>query len=1329
VLSDETVAALPGGGGQPVDVIATLAQASPTPPALDDTLSAEEKPSLEDRTPSEEGLLGEDENASEGKRAAKASEDDTAERTRLEQQVKKRIGEKRADKAVFPLYEVPTDVLNKYEFIFVPPAGYLQVFAILKNTENRVFLVHGDDPEWNFVCGTQLGIELIRDRHDIPPAVMVYRRDASDTRSLIDFVRQRRGADAERLKTAGTVYVIEDAFQRGIRSEDLNDISLGHLNAGLGALQSYLVLTVSLQRVDSISGLETLSTQVAGDTLPTLFDKLLKYYQEGRAAEYIAVPVLQMAGNVRPDLLDKLTSYTLVKRFFSTAASLSVNCKPDDMIEKAKAVAQASERESGDRFRSLSPNAKLYAMLAVVFDNVEKRIVDEIYMAAVQELRRQGLNNLRDARQFGLLDMLEEIQADLSPDGRIDFRSSRFKDHVCRQQLANHHHLLWSLIEMLCALIEQYRAEAYAGFRESLGSAIGQLGGGHESRFFDLAEKLALHKDGRVASVSAYALEEFCRRHPKKFELVAALITRWAESLDPDLMWAAGVAIGRIYRVIAPEVNPETAHTSRLQDILTNLAASVDRPERIQEWLEHSEDFDGLLTQLPSELHDFLAALVSQGFLDVVASSIGQAIYWIATHRADDAVALISRWLEADPGTHTSELGLRMAVQLFQESNSDEVMLVERVHRPRLGLVAPLLQTAVKARSTGSPDCMTETRAALNAVFQTLETWLTQNTENEWASAVHGALLRVVNRATLDERRMLQGVLTAHLLASENARTRHIGQALNARCAAMDGLPMDLPGRRYGVIALDASNRRGWLPFIEAVRSLYLHLDGRVDTYLVMLGNAQVAIGPAQIPPLADFRSQGDFPRLLAAVLARHSALNPAQTYFVLAVSGGPILDAEDLDSSAWQDKLIVTGPDPTAKWRDDLSFVGISRNLDDDDLRRIENRVSQQLGQRLAVLDPDDWWPTLAPYLSYAPTDLDGICAQLSAWATNLDHVEDSKHPGDVTHTIACTVLWLAKVEFDRCLALLKAWLLQTEDETRRIMGLACAKLLLNVYCRQTPPARFETLGPILGIVPALVQARDWGAILAVLQAIHTWLRDPAWASHILTSSAAGAERGCDPGVDLLTLLADHTPAVNRNDLKQLLGTWRAEKDAPDALRQAADRLLIRLLLGEGGKLPDLPAGQQYGLILLDASRTRGHLARVAAQLAKELQANTNTKDKFYPLICRLGQKIPVAVKGQTPTVEELTPAGLYALPRLAGPALDTLMPQQVGFVTALCNGVILDEEDWHERWKGVPAFAYSSPFGKEDWATSFRVIRGQRTEQDAAVEITRFILNSLKG
>jgi hypothetical protein len=680
-----------------------------------------------------------------------------------------------------------------------------------------------------------------------------------------------------------------------------------------------------------------------------------------------------------------------------------------------------------------------------------------------------------------------------------------------------------------------------------------------------------------------------------------------------------------------------------------------------------------------------------------------------------------------------------MAVQLFRENSGDEISLSERSHKPLLGLVGPLLRATAQTRNGGP----------LDAVVETLDTWLSKNTESGWGTYIHAALLQVVNRATLDERRLLQVALTAHFLASENAQTRRIGQALNARCAAMDGVPMDMPGRRYGVIALDASRQRQLWDAGEIGRNLYLHLDGRVDTWLLAMGNSQTAIGPNQVLLHSDLQSQGNLPRLLTTVLERKSALDAAQTHFVLALSAGPILDAGDLDDTAWQDGLMIAGPDPAAKWREDMPFIRINRYPDDGDLRRVESRVSQHLGRRLAALGPDDWWSTLVPYLKCDPADLDGICGQLSTWASNLDNVEESKHPGDVTHTIACTVLWLAKVNLARCLTLLEEWL-AAADETRRIMGLACAKLLFNVYGQQTPSAPFETLGPILKLVPALARTNDWGAILAVLQALRPWLVDPVWAQRILGGVGEGEVDASQVGnelslpamsakqssagsqADLLAALADHTPTANRNDLKQMLGVWRAEKDTADAVRQAADRMFVRLLLGEGGKLPDLPEGQRYGLILLDASRERGDLVRVAAQLvAKELSNNAGIKDKFYPVTWRLGQRMPMAVKGQTLSIEELAPAGLYPLPRLAGPALDLLAEQekQVGFVLLLCNGAILDQEDWHESWKGVPTFVYSSTSRKLDWMSSFRVIPRQRTEQDTAREIVNFIVAALKG
>ncbi len=60
-----------------------------------------------------------------------------------------------------------------------------------------------------------------------------------------------------------------------------------------------------------------------------------------------------------------------------------------------------------DYFQSLPANHKLYALLAALFDGVDRLFLDELYSILVLVLRQQGLMRLRDPRELGRDDLLE----------------------------------------------------------------------------------------------------------------------------------------------------------------------------------------------------------------------------------------------------------------------------------------------------------------------------------------------------------------------------------------------------------------------------------------------------------------------------------------------------------------------------------------------------------------------------------------------------------------------------------------------------------------------------------------------------------------------------------------------------------------------------------------------------------------------------------------------------------------------------------------------------------------------------------------------------------
>ena len=73
----------------------------------------------------------------------------------------KELQSKEMAEDLLPIYQVPPGVLKQYRSIFVKPPSYEATFKVGQESERRVFLVSGNDLEWNLVCGINLATNLI----------------------------------------------------------------------------------------------------------------------------------------------------------------------------------------------------------------------------------------------------------------------------------------------------------------------------------------------------------------------------------------------------------------------------------------------------------------------------------------------------------------------------------------------------------------------------------------------------------------------------------------------------------------------------------------------------------------------------------------------------------------------------------------------------------------------------------------------------------------------------------------------------------------------------------------------------------------------------------------------------------------------------------------------------------------------------------------------------------------------------------------------------------------------------------------------------------------
>src|SRR5262249_4110028 len=141
-------------------------------------------------------------------------------------------------------------------------------------------------------------------------------------------------------------------------------------------------------------------------------------------------------------------------------------------------------------------------------------LLDEIYARAVRYLRSSGVEVLRDEREIGLDDILEQIGAEER--NRLVVIEGRLEKQVLLE-IRNYRRLLHSLSDVLLELCVIYSAPEHWPLRRIIGAALGRLAA-QEDRglepIYSVLEKLAVDPNGGVASVPGFVLNQMCRDAP-----------------------------------------------------------------------------------------------------------------------------------------------------------------------------------------------------------------------------------------------------------------------------------------------------------------------------------------------------------------------------------------------------------------------------------------------------------------------------------------------------------------------------------------------------------------------------------------------------------------------------------------------------------------------------------------------------------------------------------------------------------------------------------------------------------------------------------------------
>ncbi len=1079
-----------------------------------------------------------------------------------------------------------------------------------------------------------------------------------------------------------SIYIIENFQQKGFVLDELTTSFISKLLER----NIYFILTTVSQNIDiSHFPQEVQAISIYNEErnkqitfIEKIFTRYLKEYQVSIPTEFKGLTDTDKQSIVQ----EHLQWPYLIEAFYEAAMDLPTSTARNEILELAAQVGQPRQTYSRLWFEQLPNNAQFYALLVVLIEDIPFALLNEIYIESVKELRQSGINKLDDSREHGLEDILRVIKASITADGSVRLKIPAFEREV-RQQIRNHHHLLWSLKEVLVRYIEASRSVEHWRFRRTLGIAIGRIGIYEMHNLETLLHQLAEHPYGGVVAVVGYSLDEICATGPEYYPFVASLLNRWTNSGDPDLMWAVGASIWRIYGGLAKISKIDSGKSLEAQQasemlievkfILSGLIKKFDRFNDKALDKAHQIIIDKIkqVTELtPSDI-EHLLSIQYLSWASNTMGSILHAIRQITIDHSEDMVTFIKELLRKE-NSNQRKIGLLAGRELFERNKLFDRPPLDDLHFPLLELIVPLLSF---------DEVSEEKEKTIDTFIETLFTWLKYQ---NWPDLIHTKLLYAVNRATLEQSSILCSSLSRHWLDSDLETAQKIGRALITRAYAIHGIPMDVPGKRRGLIVLDASHRGSWGQIMAFIgHQLYERLDTQVDTIVTRLGDNKELAVPGASVSVQDFIPEYAFPRILTPTLEN---LDPQEIHFVLVITRTGFIDLDDLSESPWLDRLIIASANSQIEWLDNIKTAPF--NIRDTNLAIIEHFVRAQLAQSLATLDVETWWSGLYPYYpDLSPDDITSIVNKHELWIAKLDNITYSKHPDDVVRKIICTILWLASLDLSACIQQIKIWLTD-KDENKKLIGGACGMALFRIYAYADPTPTIQTHAILLELALPLADI-GWHAIYSVLQAARKWVVQPEWAERL----TAKADRKPSEFLKFIEAIASE---YYDNLTRHLTIEWKLDEDEDEeiskSIEKVLDHLYLHIAIGARQPLPQLEDGHRYALVIIDTNSNKklfNTFINIACEISKKLYGDN--EETTHLLIYHLGHHYPVSTPVEKPEPGDLIPSGAYRRPKLLGSLLEMHTPEQIGFVLLLAQNLPIDESDWNESLWRDKIYLYS--------------------------------------
>lgn len=1231
--------------------------------------------------------------------------------------------------------EVEEKELLKVADVFAEPDDYRNSLEDIfsNDVEDRFYIVQGPENSGKYTTALKLWLDICDNKKIKEKKAFSHVGRNTNIRSLIDFL-------VELKKAKPSVYVLSDAFESGLglSVSDFSNTIISIINKYLSEHDAYLILTTSKTR-DDIQTIQAriISAAVKDASLRYCFTQHYAWYQGKDSPNPLSENLVALINQNIDDLNKDFKNPAQINHFFyqisrnelQVIVRRSLNDTDKDfsdlgdmqnspvfkdallrLAQRARRYGLPDQGSTEVWFGNLPENIKLFALLAIILQGFSFNLIEEIYIQAVQKLRDDKLQTIEHHATFGRDVIFTSIHARLDEKGFIVFDNQVYVIEV-KKQIDSRHLLLWPLIDIFVDYIDRFKEREYWEHRRELGAALGRIGIYAHGKLDAVLDSLANSDESGVVAASGYALAEICNLDVKYHAYVVQTIARWVKSGDPDLMWAAGASIWRVYDSLERFLKNQQPNSSTYQTTeetirsiyksLSELAGNVDSfNDQINQTvaLKVLQIASEVITKDPDLMLSLQQAQAMEAQLKIwVENNMGSvlhAVWQMLWLKPNEVVSLVCDWMNAKPSkdidvTNLRVMGLLSATELFKRTTGMQKQeLLDNI--PLTQLIQPLL-----ARGD---------RSSIQQMMQSLGNWMSNP---EMAQRFEEVMLPIVNRLSENELNNLRdGIIEVWL--KKPAKSHTLGKFLLSRSYTIQGAPIGLHEHTGLKLIWDTtlpSRKKG---IDSLARNLFIRVGARQNISLYPMGHAKSISFVDSYPSLEELQLVSDLPRLVYPVI---SSMKLSETDSVIVLMNDEILDFEDLESDLVKDHMLILylqGSPEKPKYD-----IPLESWVAKDDYRKIEHFLTGMIGSNLLRISPEILWAEIQSLVSL-DKNIELISSSLNEWITLLDSPSSiqfgiGKSKTDLARLLSYTLVWLTHQDLDACLLVLDGWIenASTGDDPlgllRYKIGLAGGKLVVNVLgCDDSIP--LEKFTRLSGLLRSLITQENWEVHRVILTALRLWLENEMIYKAFCLSTLS--DDGAEKDKSLFSLLIEHTPKENYKEFIEVLDTWLQDKNVSPVVRRAAQAIGNKIRIRQdvsavdysdfekqvyasiqtGAALPELPENQKYCLVIFNSSQSNQEYASIAAETFHVLARDAG----YYPIICRVGQRMPVALGRQEISPDLLFNPEMYELPQVIGPLFENLHAGQFALLIFFGSDEFHDKEDWHEQWRKIFSFQY---------------------------------------